>query len=67
METLDWWAKYIFYIAIPYFLVLMAQDALAVLLDPDNLIQTRVTVTEGARVRDVIATIVALSASAILA
>lgn len=36
-----------------------AQDALAVLLDPDNLIQTRVTVTEGARVRDVIATIVA--------
>ena len=26
METLDWWAKYIFYIAIPYFLVLMAWE-----------------------------------------
>lgn len=36
-----------------------AKDALAVLMDPKNLIQTRVTVTEGARVRDVIATIVA--------
>ena len=26
METLDWWAKYIFYIAMPYFLVLMAWE-----------------------------------------
>ena len=26
METLDWWAKNIFYIAMPYFLVLMAWE-----------------------------------------
>lgn len=34
-----------------------ADDALGVLIDPKNLIQSRVTVTEGARVRDIVATI----------
>lgn len=36
-----------------------AQGALAVLIDPAQLVQSRVTVTEGARVRDIVATIVA--------
>ncbi len=34
-----------------------ASDALDVLVDPDNLIKARVTVTEGARVKDVVAAI----------
>lgn len=36
-----------------------AQDALAVLIDPDNLVQAAVTIPEGARVRDVVQSIVA--------
>ncbi|RLV50202.1 endolytic transglycosylase MltG [Nocardioides mangrovicus] len=35
-----------------------AADALAVLVDPDNIQQTSVTIPEGARVRDIITTIV---------